>query len=95
MDRQLRPVRNYFLWLLCLLRFRLSPFPGFAKPVDPYWFDSAMAVFELGLSFWLLSKGLKSSGMDDRRHLPALKIKRILKWTGRVGAVRVDVKKAR
>ena len=35
-------------------------FPGFAKPVDPYWFDSPMALFELLLSFWLLFKGLKS-----------------------------------
>ena len=34
-------------------------FPGFAKPVDPYWFDSPMALFELALSFWLLIKGLK------------------------------------
>jgi hypothetical protein len=34
-------------------------FPGFAKPVNPYWFDSPMAVFELVLSFWLLFKGLK------------------------------------
>jgi hypothetical protein len=35
-------------------------FPAFAKPVDPYWFDSPMALFELMLSFWLLFKGLKS-----------------------------------
>ena len=35
-------------------------FPGFAKPVDPYWFDSPMAIFELILSFWLLFKGLKA-----------------------------------
>lgn len=35
-------------------------FPGFAKPVDPYWFDSPMAIFELILSFWLLFKGLRS-----------------------------------
>ena len=34
-------------------------FPGFAKPVDPYWFDSPMAVFEMVLGFWLLFKGLK------------------------------------
>src|ERR1043166_5778599 len=34
-------------------------FPGFAKPVDPYWFDSPMAIFELILSFWLLFKGLR------------------------------------
>ncbi len=35
-------------------------FPDFGKTVDPYWFDSPMAVFELILSFWLLFKGLKS-----------------------------------
>jgi hypothetical protein len=33
-------------------------FPGFAKPVDPYWFDSPMGIFELVLSSWLLFKGL-------------------------------------
>ena len=36
-------------------------FPGFAKPVDPYWFDSPMAIFEMVLAFWLLFKGLKSA----------------------------------
>jgi hypothetical protein len=35
-------------------------FPGFAKPVDPYWFDSPMALFELATSVWLLAKGLGS-----------------------------------
>src|SRR2546421_3795301 len=44
--------------VLCAFVYLL--FPGFAKPVDPYWFDSPMAIFELILSFWLLSKGLKS-----------------------------------
>jgi hypothetical protein len=34
-------------------------FPDFAKPVNPYWFDSPMALFEMVLSFWLLFKGLK------------------------------------
>jgi hypothetical protein len=34
-------------------------FPGFAKPVDPYWFDSPMALFELALALWLLFKGLR------------------------------------
>jgi uncharacterized Tic20 family protein len=33
-------------------------FPGFAKPVNPYWFDSPMALFELIVSFWLLFKGI-------------------------------------
>ena len=40
-------------------------FPGFAKPVDPYWFDSPMAIFELVLSLWILFKGLKGSPPDD------------------------------
>lgn len=35
-------------------------FPGFAKPVNPYWFDSPMALFELVLAAWLLFKGLRS-----------------------------------
>lgn len=34
-------------------------FPGFAKPVNPYWFDSPMALFEMALAFWLLLKGLR------------------------------------
>jgi hypothetical protein len=33
-------------------------FPDFGKTVNPYWFDSPMALFELALSFWLLFKGL-------------------------------------
>jgi hypothetical protein len=36
-------------------------FPGFGKPVNPYWFDSPMAIFELIVSFWLLFKGLKQT----------------------------------
>jgi hypothetical protein len=40
-------------------------FPGFAKPVNPYWFDSPMAIFELVLAFWLLFKGLKPSDADQ------------------------------
>jgi hypothetical protein len=43
--------------VLCAFVYLL--FPGFAKPVDPYWFDSPMAIFELVVSFWLLFKGLK------------------------------------
>src|SRR5213079_2434596 len=34
-------------------------FPGFARPVNPYWFDSPMALFELVVSVWLLFKGLR------------------------------------
>jgi len=36
-------------------------FPGFAEPVNPYWFDSPMAIFEMVLSFWLLFRGLRPS----------------------------------
>jgi uncharacterized protein DUF4386 len=43
-----------------LCAFVYLVFPGFAKPVDPYWFDSPMAIFEIVLSFWLLFKGLRS-----------------------------------
>ena len=44
--------------VICAFVFLI--FPGFAKPVDPYWFDSPMTIFETILSFWLLFKGLKS-----------------------------------
>jgi len=44
--------------VICAFVFLI--FPGFAKPVDPYWFDSPMAIFELILSFWLLFKGLRT-----------------------------------
>jgi hypothetical protein len=33
-------------------------FPDFQKPVNPYWFDSPMALFELVVGAWLLVKGL-------------------------------------
>ena len=42
-----------------LCAFVYLVFPDFAKPVNPYWFDSPMAIFEMVLSFWLLFKGLK------------------------------------
>ncbi len=38
-------------------------FPGFPKVVNLWWFDSPMAIFEVALSFWLLFKGLRSSGV--------------------------------
>lgn len=44
-----------------LCAFVYLVFPGFGKPVNPYWFDSPMALFELALSFWLLFKGLKQA----------------------------------
>jgi hypothetical protein len=48
--------------VLCAFVFLI--FPGFAKPVNPYWFDSPMAIFELVLSFWLLLKGLRPPASD-------------------------------
>jgi uncharacterized Tic20 family protein len=45
--------------VLCAFLYLL--FPGFSKPVNPYWFDSPMAFFELVLAFWLLTKGLRSN----------------------------------
>jgi len=48
-----------------LCAFVYLVFPGFAKPVDPYWFDSAMAIFELVLSLWILFKGLKAPPPSD------------------------------
>lgn len=43
--------------VLCAIVYLI--FPGFEKPVNPYWFDSPMALFELVVSFWLLFKGLR------------------------------------
>jgi hypothetical protein len=40
-------------------------FPDFAKVVNLWWFDSPMAIFELALSFWLLFKGLRPSGVAE------------------------------
>ncbi len=44
-----------------LCAFVYLVFPEFAKPVNPYWFDSPMAIFELALALWLLIKGLRPS----------------------------------
>jgi hypothetical protein len=40
-------------------------FPDVAKVVNLSWFDSPMAIFELALSFWLLFKGLRPSGVAE------------------------------
>jgi hypothetical protein len=40
-------------------------FPGFAKVVNLWWFDSPMAIFEMATSFWLLFKGLRPSGIAE------------------------------
>ena len=40
-------------------------FPGFRSVVNWWWYDSPMGIFELALSFWLLFKGLRSSGIAE------------------------------
>ena len=47
----------------CTLVFYI--FPDFTKVVNLWLFDSPMAIFELALSFWLLFKGLKPSGIAE------------------------------
>jgi len=37
--------------------------------VNPYWFDSPMALFEMVVSFWLLFKGLPQAKTAD--YVPA------------------------
>jgi hypothetical protein len=41
--------------------------PDFARPVNPYWFDTPMALFELIVSFWLLFKGLNPAAPNQFR----------------------------
>jgi hypothetical protein len=56
--------------VICAFVFLI--FPGFAKPVNPYWFDSPMAIFEMVLSFWLLFKGIRP--LQSKR--PTLNVER-------------------
>ena len=44
-------------------------FPRFDKTVNPYWFDSPMAIFELILSVWLLSKGIRTPNPGEADHI--------------------------
>jgi len=55
----------------CTLVFYILP--EFTKVVNLWWFDSPMALFEIALSLWLLSKGLRPSGLagTDRVHAGA------------------------
>lgn len=50
--------------VLCAFADIISP--EFAKVVNPWWFDTPMAIFEITLSFWLLFKGLRPSGITVR-----------------------------
>src|ERR1700730_6025762 len=38
-------------------------FPNFDKIVNLWWFDTPMGIFDITLSFWLLSKGLRAYGI--------------------------------
>jgi Domain of unknown function (DUF4386) len=53
-----------------LCAFVYLVFPGFARPVNPYWFDSPMAIFELALALWLLIKGLRPSAPSPEKDRP-------------------------
>ena len=48
--------------MICAFIFLV--FPNFEKPVNPYWFDSPMAIFELAVSVLLLIKGLRPPIVD-------------------------------
>jgi hypothetical protein len=45
--------------------FTLIIFPNFDKVVNLWWFDSPMGIFDIVTSFWLLFKGLRTSGVAD------------------------------
>jgi hypothetical protein len=40
-------------------------FPHFDKIVNLWWFDTPMSIFDIALSFWLLFKGLRPSGIAE------------------------------
>ncbi|HJT81269.1 MAG TPA: DUF4386 domain-containing protein [Chthoniobacterales bacterium] len=42
--------------VICAFAYLLIP--RFGKTVNPYWFDSPMALFEIVVSIWLLARGL-------------------------------------
>jgi len=42
-------------------------FPHFDKVVNLWWFDTPMGIFDIALSFWLLFKGLRPSGVAEAR----------------------------
>jgi hypothetical protein len=43
-------------------------FPDFQKPVNPYWFDSPMALFELIAGAWLLFKGIREPAYEMEKN---------------------------
>src|SRR6266436_3242635 len=53
--------------VICAFVFLI--FPSFENTVNAYWFDSPMAIFELILSVWLLSKGIRTPNPGEADHL--------------------------
>jgi hypothetical protein len=53
--------------VICAFIFLI--FPNFNKTVNDYWFDSPMAIFELILSVWLLSKGIRTPDPGKADHI--------------------------
>ena len=47
----------------CTLVFYV--FPNFNKIVNLWWFDTPMTIFDIALSFWLLFKGIRPSGVAE------------------------------
>jgi hypothetical protein len=45
--------------------FAFIIFPNFTKVVNLWWFDTPMGIFDIALSFWLLFKGLRPSGITE------------------------------
>lgn len=52
--------------VICAFVFLM--FPNFNKVVNDYIFDTPMALFELVVSLWLLSKGLQPAGTPRKFH---------------------------
>jgi len=53
--------------VICAFIFLI--FPSFDKTVNAYWFDSPMAIFELIVSVWLLSKGIRTPNPGEADHI--------------------------
>ena len=47
--------------VVCTLLFYI--FPNFEQTINLWWFDTPMGIFDIILSFWLLFKGLRPSGL--------------------------------
>jgi hypothetical protein len=58
-------VISYAWAATCSLVFII--FPNSSKVVNLWWFDSAMGIFEITTSFWLLFKGLRPSAQVAER----------------------------